>query len=152
MRGREEEEEIMQERKMQGNLTSEGLGPLPRCLAFWQEGLEGLCKPLSQLTLPEGHPGVCALTENIPGDAGQSQPRRSLNTALAGTTVGSLGPQTQFEAPAVTPGLGVGLLLSEPAAFGRSGLLIAGWGRHSAVPSLGCPIQALKPTCLWDSP
>ena len=38
MRGREEEEEIMQERKMQGNLTSEGLGPLPRCLAFWQEG------------------------------------------------------------------------------------------------------------------
>ena len=75
MRGREEEEEIMQERKMQGNLTSEGLGPLPRCLAFWQEGLEGLCKPLSQLTLPEGHPGVCALTENIPGDAGQSQPR-----------------------------------------------------------------------------
>lgn len=102
----------MQERKMQGNLTSEGSGPHPRCLAFWQEGLGRLCKPLSQLTLPEGHPDVCALTENTPGDAGQSQPRRSLNIALAGTTVESLGPQTQFEAPAVTPGLGVGVLLS----------------------------------------
>lgn len=77
---------MMQERKTQGNLTSEGSGPLPRCLAFWQEGLGGLCKPLSQLTLPGGHPGAYALTENTPGDAGQSQPRRSLNTALAGTT------------------------------------------------------------------
>ena len=141
---------MMQERKTQGNLTSEGSGPLPRCLAFWQEGLGGLCKPLSQLTLPGGHPGAYALTENTQGMLGRASQGCHSTLPLLGP-LGSLGPRTQFEAPVVTPGLGWGCYC-QPTAFERSGLLTARWGEAQPFPPWGVPFRPANPHTYGTAP